>query len=207
MYSIIKDHPIETAAVIISICALAFTIYQGFLTRKHNRLSVEPLLAFTTGPLPLEIGSSTYTYRISIKNNGLGPALIKSFDVYLIDDPVISEKYKIHRNSLVVCAAGLATADITFKFNYTTETLGEASIIDPNTSIDLLKLTFTSDEETSHKIMTGLQKINVIIKYTSLYRDKIKEISIGKKVKNIDTYAPMNSIKLNEIRAKYTQPN
>ena len=95
----LKNHSIEIAAVFISLLALTYTIYQGYVTRKHNRILVEPILDFSSGFLPLEVGSDTYTYRISVKNNGLGPALIKSFDVYLIDDPVTSEKYEVDRAS------------------------------------------------------------------------------------------------------------
>jgi hypothetical protein len=199
----IKNHYIEIAAIFISILALSFTIYQGYVTRKHNRISVEPILAFTSGFLTLKDTVYTDEYKISIKNNGLGPALIKSFDVYIVDDPITSEKYEVGREDLLAAAGGIATIGFTYKFIYTTESFGNASVLDPNTTIDLLKWDFNANEEIKHNIMLGLRKINIRIQYTSLYKDKVKEIFLGEKDFSNNIYPPFNTQRLIEIKKKY----
>lgn len=69
---------VAIAALIVSICALVFTAYQGSETRLHNRLSVKPLLLI----------DFVYTDKgagFLLTNDGLGPAVIGSF-VVLVDD-------------------------------------------------------------------------------------------------------------------------
>ena len=63
-------------AILVAILALAISIWQGFEERKHNRLSVKPLLNFETV-------SHNQTKSIRLSNDGLGPAIIKGFYVYL----------------------------------------------------------------------------------------------------------------------------
>lgn len=56
-----------------AVCALIATIWQAAISRKHNRLSVRPVLTL---------------YRqendgvITVRNNGSGPAIIKSYELY-----------------------------------------------------------------------------------------------------------------------------
>ena len=63
-------------ALFIAILALAISLWQGFEERRHNRLTVKPLLSFETI-------SHNQTKSIRLSNNGLGPAIIKGFYVYL----------------------------------------------------------------------------------------------------------------------------
>ena len=56
-----------------AVCALVATIWQAAISRKHNRLSVRPVLTL---------------YRqendgvITVRNNGSGPAIIQSYQLY-----------------------------------------------------------------------------------------------------------------------------
>ena len=65
--------PIQAATLFVAACALAVTIWQGIVTRKHNRLSVTPVLT-----LYRREGDG----RISVRNNGTGPALVIEYEVY-----------------------------------------------------------------------------------------------------------------------------
>jgi len=60
---------------LIALLALALTIYQGWTTRLHNQYSVRPSLAHEMGWSPLEPDGES-TFLLSLKNNGLGPAMI-----------------------------------------------------------------------------------------------------------------------------------
>jgi hypothetical protein len=65
--------PIQAASLFVAACALAVTIWQGVVTRKHNRLSVTPVLTLYRR----EIDG-----LISVRNNGTGPALVIDYEVY-----------------------------------------------------------------------------------------------------------------------------
>jgi len=91
MSRIKKNHvKIETLSIIISLVlslfALVVSIYSAVQTYKHNRHSVRPLLMFDNN------FSSDSTYGLIIKNVGLGPAIIKSFDVFLDNKKVEVKK-------------------------------------------------------------------------------------------------------------------
>ena len=61
------------AGLATAVCALVATIWQGVVTRKHNRLSVKPVLT---------LYREESDGKIYIKNNGTGPALIRDYELY-----------------------------------------------------------------------------------------------------------------------------
>jgi hypothetical protein len=68
---------------IIALCALIFTIWQGFQVRKHNKLSCRPYL--TTW---VDSDENKGFYAVVLMNNGLGPALIENF-ILKVDGKII----------------------------------------------------------------------------------------------------------------------
>ncbi|MGA2914435.1 MAG: hypothetical protein ABSE89_00185 [Sedimentisphaerales bacterium] len=74
---------IGISSSIIALCALVFTIWQGFQVRKHNKLSYRPhLTTWTTR------NADNGFYSVELMNNGLGPALIENF-VLKVDGEII----------------------------------------------------------------------------------------------------------------------
>jgi hypothetical protein len=70
----------EHVAEVIAICALAFTAYQAFLQRQQSRISVRPLVTtFVNRRRRDKVGE----LEVLLMNNGLGPALVKRFQVYV----------------------------------------------------------------------------------------------------------------------------
>ena len=67
------------ATEIIALCALFLTAYQVTAIRKHNKLSVQPHL--TTLTIHRDVDMENKKVLIELRNNGLGPAVIKSFSV------------------------------------------------------------------------------------------------------------------------------
>ena len=63
----------------IAFSVAVVTIWQGFLMRRHNRLSVRPMLRIDRYTV---LGEKV---GISIRNTGVGPAIIKSIE-YVIDE-------------------------------------------------------------------------------------------------------------------------
>lgn len=88
------------AAVFISFIALAFSIYNSYRGRKHDRLSVRPHLEII-----YNVKDDGDTGLI-LCNNGVGPGIITKFEVYFDDKLVIAEpgknpwKYFIKNNIL-----------------------------------------------------------------------------------------------------------
>lgn len=63
------------APIIIALIALFVAIDQGYQTRKHNKLSVQPVVGIVFEYTAQ--GGAGWNY----KNSGLGPAIIKDFEV------------------------------------------------------------------------------------------------------------------------------
>lgn len=78
----------EYAPLLISICALFLTINQSMAARKHNRLTVKPHLTSFTDTRSDPERQGVITINITLSNNGLGPAIIKSFEPLLDDAPI-----------------------------------------------------------------------------------------------------------------------
>jgi hypothetical protein len=70
------------AVIFISFCALSLTIWQGYLSRRHNQLSLRPALSSWNLYNPAQ-----YIHRIM--NKGHGTAIISNFN-FLINDNKVS---------------------------------------------------------------------------------------------------------------------
>ena len=76
------------APLLVSICALFLTISQTILSHRHNRLSVKPnLTSFVHTEQDMD-EKAIWRITTTLTNNGLGPAIIKSFEVLFDDKPV-----------------------------------------------------------------------------------------------------------------------
>lgn len=64
---------VSISGLVIALCAFFATMYQAFLSRKHNRLSVRPHLNLDADLKNEPIGT-VYSFRVT--NCGIGPALI-----------------------------------------------------------------------------------------------------------------------------------
>jgi len=74
------------SASVIALCALITSILHGVHARKHNQLSCRPHLTTWS-----HNGEREGIYVVELLNNGLGPALIKSF-IVKVDGEIISGK-------------------------------------------------------------------------------------------------------------------
>ena len=81
-----KSEKLQSAiAIFIAMMALFISLWQGCEQRKHNRLSVRPLLTF-------DVFSRNQTKSIRLSNDGLGPALIKRFMITIDGEKLDAEK-------------------------------------------------------------------------------------------------------------------
>jgi hypothetical protein len=77
------------AALTVSVFALFLTISNAKATRRHNRVTVQPRMAtfITRDADPND--PLTYFVKAELRNSGLGPAIIKKFEILLDGIPVI----------------------------------------------------------------------------------------------------------------------
>lgn len=71
--------------ILIALSASIATIWQGVLMRKHNRLSIKPLLRIDTFIL------ADQPPTISIVNDGVGPAIIESIEIFFDGNEIIND--------------------------------------------------------------------------------------------------------------------
>lgn len=64
---------IAISSVVIALCALGTSFWQGYTTRQHNKLSVKPSLN-----LGYSLSKHSSFIGIEIKNTGIGPLIIKN---------------------------------------------------------------------------------------------------------------------------------
>lgn len=151
---------VTTLTVIsISLCALSLTIWQGYMTRKHFKLSIKPSLNFRR-----RVTDSTY--ELTLHNNGLGPARILNNQWYICDQAI--EK------------------DLILNYIFTLPTKAHADVVGGKArvgnivpiggSLDVLKIKLDcSNREILEKIRLDFR---VKIEYESLYNEKCKPAEI-----------------------------
>ena len=86
---------IALASAVIALSAFGTSVWQGYLTRKHNQLSVRPYVAFAFHR------TEETVFRIVILNYGMGPAklgkLSAKFDNEIIELHTIPSLHKLYR--------------------------------------------------------------------------------------------------------------
>ena len=73
------ENVIAVMAMLVALFTGIFAVYQVFLTRKHNRLSVKPHI---TTWINEDSADRYYILRCDVMNNGIGPAIIKDYSVF-----------------------------------------------------------------------------------------------------------------------------
>lgn len=100
------------AATVIAVIALAVAVWQGFESRKHNRLSVKPAMAFL-----IQKAKGKEPVGLSLKNHGAGPAFIRKFTIW-IDGKAITS---ITRGGWAEATLRMGLANILFRTGSVTQ--------------------------------------------------------------------------------------
>ena len=149
------------AAAIIALCALFVATYQVVATRRHNRLSVRPHIEVTPNRTLDTLGR----FAVTLRNNGLGPAIIESYEVTLDDKPIPLAESSVAEGMI----AGLIKKPLQ-QFSYF-RILSNMAIA-KDQEVVLLSITFgiLSREEYDATIKL-LDRLGARIKYRSMYRE------------------------------------
>jgi hypothetical protein len=149
------------STAVIALCAFFLTIWQVFVTRRHNKLSVTPHL--TTWSYSDKVNNR---YIVELLNNGIGPALINSFQIQVDGQPIIGNASETIEKALKILfphyqyfssqsyvARGYMMAAKEVRNLVTIQFLGD---------------TLPSPEEVDH----ASNRVRLLIEYESIYREK-----------------------------------
>ena len=150
----------SNASELIAIAALTLAIWQGYIARRHNKLSVRPHLSFV----------STFSHKaphilVDLKNNGIGTAIITEYIVIL--DGEIQKK-----NSTSYVREACEKLKIPNRYSTAARHFSIDGSISSGQTENVLKIIRKNDDYFDHGIAEKeLNRIQFIIKYMSLYGD------------------------------------
>lgn len=80
------------ATVVMAICALVTSLWQGYTMQQHNKLSLRPYLEFEVNTDPVDAEHTELL--VYVNNNGVGPAEVTSLQIRL-HDKVLTNAHQI----------------------------------------------------------------------------------------------------------------
>lgn len=158
------------SSVVIALCALGYTIWQGKQTQNHNKLSLRPHLTTWSHHY-----SNRGSYAVEIINNGLGPALIESFTIK-IDNKVIAG------NGLQPIEKALKILFPNQKYESQQAYMGNGYSMAPKERCEVLSIQFIEPHSLTQEVIEHtLDRADLIIRYKSFYEEKFLFSSEDKK--------------------------
>jgi len=149
---------IAICAAIIATASLFVAVRQTSLTRRHNRLSVRPVLSMYR----MEFKNKPVEYIL--RNQGIGPATIKKFEI-ILDDKIVSPTSGNIIYDLV------AKLDIP-RENVTGHLISENEPISSGKDISIVQFTGSdNNEELNRELVKILPRVKFRITYTSMYEE------------------------------------
>lgn len=137
------------SAVFIAVTSLAITLYEATATREHDRMSVWPRLSQLSS-------DSAGMYDRTITNVGLGPALVKSFEVRL------DNRGRTTWTPVVAALLGGPTHQVTWFFS----TVGPGTVLLPGRTIHILTIVA---RELTEGVLAQDHRVVSRVCYCSLY--------------------------------------
>lgn len=160
----------ENVASIIAACAMFATFWQGYIVMRHNKLSVQPQLVFTSR---IAIIDRIPTILVTLSNTGLGPAKLTSYSLSINNQEIDFTNHNmvpelIHSRLLEL---GIQTS---IKDVYISH---EDDYLKVNDDVQMLKLAvhdIGKQPITDKDLGEIADKIAVHVKYSSLYGAKFE---------------------------------
>ncbi len=149
------------SSVIIALCALIYTIWQGKKAQRHNMLSFRPHLTSWS-----HSEADKGIYAVELMNNGLGPALIESFTV-MIDGKAISGE----QTEPLEKALKILFPNIEYKSHQEFMAKGYSMPAKEKRSIVIIR--FANPNSLNPEALEhALNRADLIIKYKSFYEEE-----------------------------------
>lgn len=151
-------------SLFVATVALVTAIWSAAVTRKHNRLSVKPLLAISESIADKEGSKGMY-----LINCGFGPAIIRSFEVFFEDEKILADSVE---NLNLEIKKHLNQPKSYFRYSL----FNDGDPIQTGEKNELFALgpnDFYSDleQEEKAKFVRGVRNLNWKIEYESIYEE------------------------------------
>ena len=148
---------VAISSVVIALCALSTAIWQGVIVRKHNKLTVKPILN-----CHVEISKHCKKVGIYFSNDGIGPAIITSATVE-------RDGKKFNLNDYDFLSLFPEILNSNFHFNL----MGIPGVILPSHSQWLCSTSkHLNDASCIEQLIPALSGVSIEVKYESIYGDK-----------------------------------
>ncbi|MGD8779550.1 MAG: hypothetical protein PVH88_11390 [Ignavibacteria bacterium] len=149
---------ISISAVFISLCAFGVAIWQGFITRTHNKLSVRPLLNFSTRFTEDE-------FVLKLENQGIGPAIISTFDIKFSSSKIGNNPHEI---AVKLCEE-LDIIHLGCSINFPSKN----HVLSAGDEYEIFKTSgFNNDNNVKERIYNDMLLLEIKIEYMSMYNEK-----------------------------------
>ena len=149
---------IALASILIAFIALQSNIKEGKETRKHNKLSVRPLLTVEKKQIEEE---DNHNHKFILVNSGVGPAIIESFALYFKDRKVSYNDSEAYGNFLEHNMKRFNCQHISHGNRGVVMAAGEE------------KMLWEFEYNLNTKDIEDIQELTVRVEYQSIYKDEI----------------------------------
>jgi hypothetical protein len=150
---------IAVCAAVIALASLFVAANQAYLARKHNRLSVRPILSVYRKQF------SEQPIEYCVENRGLGPAIVKSFSI-LID----GNEVKASDGNCVYAATDTLGVD---RSDVGGHLIPVNEVITAGQEIVAIRFPRAGSDATFHKELLGkLPRMKFLIRYESMYEER-----------------------------------
>lgn len=158
---------------IVAISALSISVSEFLVTRRHNRLSVTPRIDTFVFSKPIPPGDrlnqqgwDEHYLAVRIMNKGVGPADIQNFTV-IKDGKPITDDFERSASTSVQEILGPRGQQCT------TTSLIPGYLMSPGETLDLFAVQFPIvDRDDIQKLRENLNRYDLIVMYSSLYKSK-----------------------------------
>ncbi|MCP5268115.1 MAG: hypothetical protein H6943_03635 [Zoogloeaceae bacterium] len=154
----------DNAAGIVALLAMFATAYQAYVARVHNRISVRPQLATTSGTYTVPEGVRVTAL---LHNAGLGPAFIESFEILVGDKahPVVNPD-----DVIALVSKSIGTRVI----HWTCHVLRKGTLLRAGEDITVADILFSAPKtlEAAEQFQTQVENLQLLVRYRSLYGER-----------------------------------
>lgn len=146
---------------IIALFAFLVSLWQTASTRKHNRLSVRPILCTWKN-------INTTSFSFIIKNSGIGPAIIKDVTIFLNDK-------KIEGNDEAIIHEIIENIFSDYPHQCDASLFSAGYVFAINEQVEIANVKFTTLKSPSKdEINQKLSQVRLVVNYESAYQKKVK---------------------------------
>jgi hypothetical protein len=158
---------IAFVSLVIAAVALVVAYQSNSLTTDHNRKSTDPYLIFEVESIP-HADPTENQLSISVRNVGLGPAIVTGFEAYK-NEQLVSGRSPVNGHDLAASFGLIKQAT-------SRDELRHGLVIPPNERVSVFKVTKWHDplgyQQFNDMVNQGLRQHKLVVCYRSVYSDR-----------------------------------